>query len=434
MDLFGIAAALGVFLVAIAVVQEKFLVVATIAILALVIIAPVEIALGIFAFSVPFDNVWVLGNSNTSHTSLSWAAGAFAGAILLAYGLGTGRFKMPPRATLWWGLFSVWTAASTVWAINPAVSFYRLLTVAFLFALYLVTASLLVSHPEASQVLFLTIAGGAAAAALLLYQVYSIGLRYRASLYFGDRAANPNDLAASLLLPFSLALAGLLSEGRPLKRALLLAALVLIATAIFLTMSRGALVALSATLSAVLFRAGARKRMLIPIVLVTLPIIFMPESFYDRLKEAPTGRGTGRLDIFIAGIEVIKHNPVMGVGLENFTIAYDRFAGYAPVFRGRGRAAHNMYLEVWAETGLIGFALFIAAIYYQLKRVRPPANCRLLNYWEIGVGAGCWGLLVAGFAGNIQWSKEFWLCLILLAVIMPKASSIGIDSSYTCKR
>jgi O-antigen ligase len=212
----------------------------------------------------------------------------------------------------------------------------------------------------------------------------------------------------------------------------LVVALVLIATAIFLTMSRGSLFALLAMLLAFFLKAGIRKRMLIPIVMVALPIIFMPESFYERIKEVPTGRGTGRLDILIAGIEVVKHNPVMGVGLENFTIAYDRFAGYAPVFRGRGRAAHNMYLQVWAETGVIGFALFIAAIYYQMKHVRPPPNSRSPGYWEIGVAAGCWGLLVAGFGGNIHWSKEFWLCLILLAVITPR-ESIGKDPSPTFK-
>jgi O-antigen ligase len=91
-----------------------------------------------------------------------------------------------------------------------------------------------------------------------------------------------------------------------------------------------------------------------------------------------------------------------------------------------------MYLQVWAETGLIGFALFIAAIYFQMKHVRSPANCRSPSYWEIGVGAGCWGLLVAGFGGNIQWSKEFWLCLILLTVITPK-ESIENGSSRTFK-
>jgi O-antigen ligase len=418
-DLFGVAAASGAILVPIAVVQQKSLVLAAIAILALVIMAPVEMSFGVFAFSVPFDNVLVLGNIDTSHTSLSWGAGAFAGAVLLAYGLVNGRVQRPPRAALWWGLFSLWSVASIAWATVPTLSLPWISTVASLFGLYLITVSLRITRRELSWVLILATAGGAVAAAVLLYEAHHTGLQNvpdgRARIVFGNRGSNPNDLGDSLVLPFSLALGGILSTARLWKKALLLAILLLVATAVFLTMSRGSLVALCATLLVFLFRAGVGKRMLIPILFIVIPMLFLPDLFYERLKEAPTGRGTGRLDIFIAGTEVVKHNPVIGIGLANFTVGYNQYAGYAPVFRGYGRAAHNVYLEVWAETGIVGLTLLVFAIYSQMKRPRP--NSRSRDYMEVAVNAGCWGLLVAGLSGNIQWSKEFWLSFILLTLI-----------------
>jgi O-antigen ligase len=402
-------------LVGMAIAQEESLALVLIALLACVVILPVETSLGLFALSVPFDMVLVFGGSD-SNTTLSWMAGAFAGGVLLLYVLVSGKFQPPPRSALWWGLFSFWTCLSTVWAVDPAVSLDRLPTVVCLFSLYLIAVSVRISDREFSRILTLLIVGGAIAGALIIKEARQMGFENRATLVFGNQEANPNDLGDNLLLPFSLVVGALISAGSWLKRSLSLVALTLLATGIFLTMSRGSLVALLAIVATFLLRSGARKRTLAAILVIAVPMLFLPDLFYERIKEAPTGRGTGRLDIFLAGTELVKQNPIVGVGLANFTVAYNQFAGYAPVFRGYGRAAHNAFLQVWGETGLVGFVLFILAIYWQMKEVRAgPSNRRSRNLMGIAVEAGCWGMLVAAFSGNIHWSKAFWLGFILLA-------------------
>jgi O-antigen ligase len=317
----------------------------------------------------------------------------------------------------------LWTATSLLWAIDPGIGVERLSTVAFLFAFYLVAVSFHLNRGELRLILLLAIAGGAVAAALAISEFgRGTGLSGRATLVFGQGWANPNDFSSGLLMPFSLALGGIVSRGGLIKKAILLGALAVIATSIFLTMSRGSLIALSAILLVWLFRVGVRRRMLIPILVVVFPLFFLPELFYQRLERAPYGRGTGRVDILIAGTEIVKHYPIIGVGLANFTIAYNEFAGYAPVFRGHDRAAHNAYLQVWAETGVIGLALFLAAIWSQMKRARPVGpKLASRDYLGIAVEAACWGLLVAACAGNIHWNKAFWLAFIVLALVTREA-------------
>jgi O-antigen ligase len=433
-QLFVVAASAVAIIVGVAIAQQEALLLVAMVLCAAVIVLPVEASLGLFAFSVPFDMVLVLGSSDSNMT-LSWVAGAFAGSVLLVYLLASGRFQTPPRATWWWGLFALWTAASTLWAVDPATSLDRLPTVVCLFSLYFIAVNVRISEREFSRVLLLLIAGGAIAAALIIQQAHQTGFDNRGTLVFGDQEANPNDLGDNLLLPFSLALGGVISSGNFLKRTLLVFALIVTAIGIFLTMSRGSLVALVAVLVTFLIRAGVGKRMILATLIVAIPMLFLPNLFYERLKEAPEGRGTGRVDILLAGVELIKHNPVIGVGLANFTVAYDDFAGYAPVFRGYGRAAHNAFLQVWGETGIIGLILFMVAIYYQMREVRAGPNARSThNYMGIAVEAACWGLLVAACSGNIHWSKAFWLAFILLALTTRQyRTTAHRESIETCR-
>ena len=416
-SLFGIATVITAILITVAIMHQNLLLMTGIAAVALAIVWPVETSLGMFAALVPFDQALVLGNSGTT---ITWLAGAFGGATLVVYGLVTGRFKSPPRAGLYWGLFALWSAASTVWAIDPATSLKWLPTVTTLFALYIVAACVLVTRRELSRICLLAVAGGAVTASLIIFQFANhISFEGRASFVVGNLESNPNELSYSLLLPFSLAVGGVLSEKSLLERAAFLAAAALMAISIFLAMSRGSLIAFSATVLVYLFRIGIRRRTLISILVLATPLLFLPQQFYQRLAEASTNRGTGRYDIWLAGLEIVKQYPAIGVGLDNFHVAYGKVAGYAHIFPSHGyaRDAHNTYLQVLAEMGVIGFAFFLTAIWSQMRLVsRVLSRCGARDYFEISLEAACWGQLVMGLSGNILWAKSFWLALSLLAL------------------
>src|ERR1700691_6416401 len=119
------------------IVLENYYVLAALPLLILAVKYPVEMSLGLFAFLIPFDNVLLLGKGY----SIDWALGAAAGAILFAYGLVSGRLRMPPRSALWWGLFIAWGAETLLWALDPAQGLQRLPSAVSIFVFYLVVVS-----------------------------------------------------------------------------------------------------------------------------------------------------------------------------------------------------------------------------------------------------------------------------------------------------
>ena len=112
----------------------------------------------------------------------------------------------------------------------------------------------------------------------------------------------------------------------------------------------------------------------------------------------------------------MKHYGLFGAGLENFNVAYNQFAGYAPVFRGFNADPHNIYIQIFAETGIVGLVLFGVAVWSQFRALRSFPNQQSPNYKLVAIEAACWGLLAHGLAANLLWRKYFWLAWILLAI------------------
>ena len=203
--------------VIVGIVLQNYYMVAALPVVLLLIRYPVELSLGIFAFLIPFDSVLAIGQ--TGYT-VNWLWGGAAGAVLFTYGLVRGRLKTPPRAALWWGLFTFWAAATLFWALDPSQVLQRLPSAVCLFLFYLVAVSFRIHPRELRIVVLLAIAGGVLAAGYTLREfAQGTGWFSRASLIVNGQKANPNELADTLLLPLSLALGGFLSPKPRLRAA-----------------------------------------------------------------------------------------------------------------------------------------------------------------------------------------------------------------------
>ncbi|MDP2671602.1 MAG: O-antigen ligase family protein [bacterium] len=66
---------------------------------------------------------------------------------------------------------------------------------------------------------------------------------------------------------------------------------------------------------------------------------------------------TERLQIWQAGIKMVKANWLTGVGLENFMLRYHDYK--LPEAKRDRVQAHNVYLQILAETGVFGFWAFL---------------------------------------------------------------------------
>ena len=74
-----------------------------------------------------------------------------------------------------------------------------------------------------------------------------------------------------------------------------------------------------------------------------------------------------RLEIWSQAVNVIKKNPVLGVGIGNYVERVDLFSeqrGYrSPIH------AHNIYLQITAELGIIGLILYLTIFIFALKKL-----------------------------------------------------------------
>jgi len=208
---------------------------------------PVESSFGVYALLLPFDSIAALGEGMEGPT-ITRLFGIAAAAVLLLAASMDRRIVRPPQAAVWWGLFTLWGAISALWALDSAMVLERLPTSIGLFLVYLAAVSVRLTERELSNVCYLVIIGGAFAAAYSIY-AYSQGIVFaettgRASLIVGDRETDPNQFATTLLLPLTLAIGGAMNARSRLRRVMFIGALIVIATSLYLTMSRGTLVAL----------------------------------------------------------------------------------------------------------------------------------------------------------------------------------------------
>jgi O-antigen ligase len=101
----------------------------------------------------------------------------------------------------------------------------------------------------------------------------------------------------------------------------------------------------------------------------------------ERLEIKST---TERLDYFNQAWQLIKNHPFIGVGLGNYTLAVHNEINpnlqswdYQPV--------HNIYLLILAELGIIGLILWLAVVFFIVKKLPITHYPLLLTFLVIGL-------------------------------------------------
>ncbi len=181
---------------------------------------------------------------------------------------------------------------------------------------------------------------------------------------------NPNNFAEILLLLTPCAFISFLTEERITKNAKILigATFVLPVVALVLTYSRSSWISFALTVGSFVALANLK---LIPLflLLALLMIPVMPASVVNRVLTLFTGRDTSmgyRLYIWEGSLKALGANPWSGGGLgtHNFFDAYRKFMVPEACVAAH---AHNLYLEIWLETGIFGFLSTVLFYFSTLK-------------------------------------------------------------------
>lgn len=192
--------------------------------------------------------------------------------------------------------------------------------------------------------------------------------------FFGSPRAtgplqDPNDLAYVITAAIPIVLLSVRKAARPLAQigwSLVLALLLVGAAA---TLSRGGIIATTCVLVWAVSRKLLPVRFLAAAVgllaMLAVPILLLANDVVQNAlaqKEyiAATNVDT-RLLRWQAAARMLAENPLLGVGPGGFRARYVEYSGFAELAE-RTPVAHEMYLEVGAELGIIALVLFLGAI------------------------------------------------------------------------
>jgi O-antigen ligase len=238
---------------------------------------------------------------------------------------------------------------------------------------------------------------------------------------------DPNYFAAALIPALLVALFLLLSPGERRVRVLAGAVAAIDLLAFVLTQSRGGLVGLGVALVAAVAVAGRTRPRVLALVLV---IFAVGLGFYVVAppSHVASTSSSGRSGEWRIALRMFGRSPLNGVGLGNFGVDEPSYSTQnLDLTRVRyvvndQQRAHNTYLEVSAEEGIVGLLLFLtvvcAAIRYAGRSLGALARARdALEPAARGLIAGSIGMFVAYCFISAQWEKQPWLVLALLAAV-----------------
>lgn len=223
---------------------------------------------------------------------------------------------------------------------------------------------------------------------------------------------SPNDLGAFLLLAVPLAFSSWLGCGRWNRRsALRVAALTLTTTAFIGTLSRAAFFSL--LLAAAAYTALTQKKRYVlagggAVALLFLASGTLRQNFLYSINMQDITIGE-RFRTWHTTFKMIAQHPLIGNGVNMFYQKFPSFAAADESYRGY---AHNGYLQIWAETGILGLAAFLVPVAAALGRgFRSAAAGRFETRDALLVGLSAF-LIQSFFDTNLhamQTSLVFWV-------------------------
>jgi O-antigen ligase len=241
----------------------------------------------------------------------------------------------------------------------------------------------------------------------------------------------------ALALPLGLLFSGAIESD---KRPLYIFAAVLMGIALITTGSRGGMISLvaealflvafatfrrhdaekpggekSGRARSALMRAGLALALVL--ALFGGAVMFGGEAALSRLvgtvnSDDPT---TGRAHFWGVTLDIIRTHPVIGAGLGSYGLAYTQFDTRNGLFRLE--QAHNDYLQVVADAGIVGAGLavlFIIAL-FRMGFARRESADPFRSGVATGALAGCFAVLVHSFFDFTLHTTANALLFLLLA-------------------
>ncbi|WP_413854569.1 O-antigen ligase family protein [Candidatus Ruminimicrobium bovinum] len=214
------------------------------------------------------------------------------------------------------------------------------------------------------------------------------------------------------------------------KQKIILSALtVFFMVSLYLTSSRGYYIAGFITyLSIFVFYFYKTRKLKIPIIIFSLGLILVAVLFSNneymqkRIENTSITKEknlTDRIEGCKTALAIIKHYPFFGVGPRQAVKQAEFYEITKLSKEDNSRHLHSMYLNIFAEFGIIGFIIFILMIFFIIKRLYLQykqessllALCLLFAWMSLLIG-DCFDTVLRGPRVAMDY---FWLTGLILA-------------------
>ncbi|MDD2922474.1 MAG: O-antigen ligase family protein [Anaerolineales bacterium] len=272
----------------------------------------------------------------------------------------------------------------------------------------------------------------------------------------GGPLQDPNYYAQLMLVLVPLALDRLWNEKQSILRVLAAWAFIACTFTVLLTYSRGGFLSMMAVVIAMLavFHRGQLRYLLVVLIVGLFLVNVLPSKFTERISTltelipslSSSNGGVrdssirGRTSEAIVALQMFADYPILGVGLGNYPGLYQKYSQRLGIdARSEVRQAHSLYLEVAAETGLLGLFSFGLLLWVVLKsmwkaqRSLARAGLTSVSNMVAAYAFGFLGYLLAAIFIHSAYPRNFWV-LAGIALSIPRMAEIELETAEEARR
>jgi putative inorganic carbon (HCO3(-)) transporter len=231
---------------------------------------------------------------------------------------------------------------------------------------------------------------------------------------------DPNDMGMFLVMNIPFALYFFVSTEKFVKKIFWIGILIWMLLGVYWTGSRGSLVGLLAVMAAIFyFKFGKVKSIILG--MVSLPIIAVALTSFRSIGKDDQS-SLDRLTAWYEGIQMFKHRPLFGFGKE-------RFLEY------HSKVAHNSYVTVMAELGVIGYVLWTSFLLITFVYLIKILNTREVeqpngsNYAEEVILAKYLLISMVGYCSTAFFISRSYIMFFYMFAAMAAASFVRLEKN-----
>jgi O-antigen ligase len=360
----------------------------------------------VVTFMVPLEDVLVIPGFSTWIFVISAVAMAMSLLVLIS----GKRLRSVSPVLLQLGVFVAWCCASLIWSVGPEATFFRVITYLSLLLFLWMISEFTDSKRQLLWVMRSYFLGCCVSLVMVLVAFVQHGefalddTRYS----YSESSGNPNSLASQLDIAVIVAVY-LAVNTKAKRRIVYWVSIPLLCFGVLLSGSRTGTIALVIAISMslqVAWRRGWRIGISVLLMIgcaVWMIGTYVPGALVERVTDMNEGSTLPlRQELWLLGMECWRTSPVTGVGAGAFVDAV--------VAKGsRSLVAHNTFVSILVETGIVGMGLMLAVWLLLAQKVwQLPRMER--QFW---LAIGCVSI-VTWITGCREYAKITWLIYALI--------------------